>query len=151
MKKNGQVLKSAGAVWILPGQAEKVISVSLGYGQQEPGEVGKGSGFAFEKLRTSSSFYTVNHIKLKKLSKDYILASVQDHWRITDGIFSGKASSNSQNGRPLHRSTTQKEYENNPSLIKDMEEVPYLAKDHDRKKNDSRNRHDIYERWHVYL
>ena len=143
-QENGKTFKTKGSVWVLPGQEEKVISVSLGYGQKSAGKVSDGTGFAFEKLRTSSSFDAVNNIKLKKLSGEYILASVQDHWRITDKIFEGKASSNSQNDRPIHRSATEQEYRDNPEIIKEMEEVPHLDKNHDRKKNDTRDRHDIY-------
>lgn len=127
-----------GAIWILPGQEESTITVALGYGQKDAGKIANDSGFSCEKVRTTTSFYSVGLNTIEKKNKQYILASVQDHWLIEDKIFEGKPSSNSQNNRPIHRHTDLASYQKNKSFAKDQEIVPQFPH------GDETKRHAMY-------
>lgn len=122
--KTDEGLELNAPVWVLPGQHENTISITLGYGQKNVGKIAEGAGFSCEKIRTTKSFHSAKVSSLKKTGKKYILASVQDHWLIEDKIFEGKASSNSQNNRPIHRHADLETYKKNKSFAKDQEIVP---------------------------
>ena len=47
-------------VWVLPGVAEGVIAVQLGYGRQEAGRIGSNVGFNAYPLRTSTGLWTAS-------------------------------------------------------------------------------------------
>lgn len=62
---------------IVPGQADGVFGIALGYGREKVGRVGKGAGFNAFKLRTSAaSGYAP--VKAAKVSKTYLLVRSQD-------------------------------------------------------------------------
>jgi molybdopterin-containing oxidoreductase family iron-sulfur binding subunit len=66
-------------VWILPGQAEKTITVNLGYGREKAGRVGSGLGFNANILRTSDHVWH-GSVKVAKANGKTELASTQLHF-----------------------------------------------------------------------
>ena len=87
-------------VWILPGQAQGVITVHLGYGRQQVGRVGAGAGFDAYKLRTSGKPDGGKGLQIVKSFDTHALASTQDH--------------HSMEGRNLARHADLDEYTKHP-------------------------------------
>jgi Fe-S-cluster-containing dehydrogenase component/anaerobic selenocysteine-containing dehydrogenase len=55
------------AVYILPGQADNVISLQLGWGRLDAGRYGKKHGFDIQGLRTTDAFHFASGVKLAKV------------------------------------------------------------------------------------
>ncbi len=66
-------------VWIVPGQAQNVVTVHLGYGRSHSGRVGNDAGFDANVLRSSSTPWSTTGLKLIKTFATYPLACTQDH------------------------------------------------------------------------
>ena len=71
--------KVRGPVWILPGQADNSITVTLGYGRTRTGRVGAESGFDCYPLQDSSARWSTLGLGLAKANKTTQIACVQDH------------------------------------------------------------------------
>ncbi|BBM89948.1 hypothetical protein COTS27_01666 [Spirochaetota bacterium] len=124
-------------VWVLPGQADDSIALKLGYGQNVNSVLPKangGCGFNAYALQHSATLGVRLGGSIAVTGKKTKLASVQDHWAIADEIFTGGESSNSQNGRPLYRSATLREYRKHPDFAREAVEVPGLPVYHERVK-----------------
>jgi molybdopterin-containing oxidoreductase family iron-sulfur binding subunit len=67
------------AVWVVPGHAEDTISLSLGYGRTQAGQVGTGLGFNAYALRTSDAPWFGAGLELWPTGGRYALATTQDH------------------------------------------------------------------------
>ena len=89
-------------VWIQPGQAPDVLTLSLGFGRQRAGQVGDGVGFNTYALRTSTAPWTAGGVALVPLGRHYTLACTQDH--------------HSMHGRNLVRVGTVDEYTKDPKF-----------------------------------
>ena len=119
-------LKSGGhtvwaGVWILPGQPDDSIGVQLGYGRTKSGRVGNGAGFNSFLLRTSSQL-SYGHVSLRKLGKQFPLASTQQHYLIDDG--KSELEQNEQKKRGILRGATIAEYLKNPEFAQEVVETP---------------------------
>jgi len=79
-------------VWILPGMADSVLVLTLGYGRQRAGRVGTGVGFDTFKVRASKAPGFDGGVKVTKLGRTHPLSVTQDH--------------GSMEGRPLVREST---------------------------------------------
>ena len=79
-------------VSILPGMADNVVAVTLGYGRERAGRVGNGVGFNTFPIRTSRPAGFDVGAKLTRLGRRYSLSATQDH--------------GSMEGRPLVREST---------------------------------------------
>jgi molybdopterin-containing oxidoreductase family iron-sulfur binding subunit len=79
-------------VWILPGMADGVLALTLGYGRQHAGRIGSGVGFDTFKVRTSSAPGFVEGATITRLGGRYPLSATQNH--------------GSMEGRPLVREST---------------------------------------------
>ncbi len=66
-------------IWIVPGQAEGVISTHLGYGRTHSGRVGNGVGFNAAVLRSASGGWSTTDVSVIKTFQQYKLACTQDH------------------------------------------------------------------------
>jgi len=103
-------------VWILPGMADGVLALTLGYGRQRAGRIGSGVGFDAFKVRASKALGFDSGVKLTKLGRKYSLSATQDH--------------GSMEGRPLVRESTvaelrtPKEDEGRPGALGVFEEKP---------------------------
>src|SRR5204862_5647330 len=80
------------SAWILPGMADGVVALTLGYGRQRAGRVGSGVGFDTFKVRASKAPGFDSGVKLARLGRTFRLSTTQDH--------------GSMEGRPLVREST---------------------------------------------
>ncbi|HTV48874.1 MAG TPA: 4Fe-4S dicluster domain-containing protein, partial [Phycisphaerae bacterium] len=67
------------AVYVLPGQPENSISLSLGYGRTAAGSVGNGAGFNAYKLRTTAGMNSQTGAVARPTGEKYELATTQNH------------------------------------------------------------------------
>jgi molybdopterin-containing oxidoreductase family iron-sulfur binding subunit len=79
-------------VWILPGMADGVVAVTLGYGRSRAGRVGTGVGFNAFAIRSSRAAGFDGGAKLTNVGRAYPLSATQNH--------------GSMEGRPLVREST---------------------------------------------
>ena len=98
------------AVWIVPGQAEGVVTLHLGYGQQRSGRVGRGQGFNAYALRTSSALWSAIGLQVTGSYDVYKLASTQDHGSMED--------------RNLIRNASLEEFKKDPNFAYDPHDPP---------------------------
>ena len=66
-------------VWIHPGQADKTVTVHLGYGRTRAGRVGNGAGFNAYALRTAGAPWSGTGAALQATGQTQLLASTQLH------------------------------------------------------------------------
>ncbi|MCS6926552.1 MAG: 4Fe-4S dicluster domain-containing protein, partial [Candidatus Binatia bacterium] len=90
-------------VWILPGQAEDTVTVSLGYGRTRAGRIGSGIGFNAYVLRLAETPWYAEGLQLRKTGLTYRLACTQNH--------------HSLEGRPLVLAATLTEYREHPDFV----------------------------------
>jgi Fe-S-cluster-containing dehydrogenase component len=98
--------------WILPGQADHIITLPLGYGRKRAGRVGTGVGFDAYALRTADAAWLLPAVTVSKTGKTYAFATTQSHARME--------------GRALVRTATLAEYLQQPHFANDdaSEQVP---------------------------
>ena len=84
---NGDVLAlSAGslaaeaAAWIMPGQADECVALSLGYGRTAAGNTGNGHGFDAYRLRAADALWQRTGLKVEKTGRRYLLVTTQHHF-----------------------------------------------------------------------
>ncbi|MCP4632631.1 MAG: 4Fe-4S dicluster domain-containing protein, partial [candidate division Zixibacteria bacterium] len=107
-------------VWIVPGQADYTICLSLGYGRKQLGSIANSTGFNTYELRIADSLYIGQGAKIARLNRKYELANTQDH--------------SYMEGRPIIREASLDEYRKHPDFAKEMVEHPPLKSifpDHD--------------------
>ena len=79
-------------VWILPGMADGVVALTVGYGRSHAGRIGSGVGFDAFTVRSSKAPGFDSGVKLTNLARAYSLSATQNH--------------GSMEGRPLVREST---------------------------------------------
>ena len=79
-------------VWILPGMADGVVALTLGYGRQRAGRIGSGVGFDTFTVRSSGAPGFDSGVSLTRLERTYPLSVTQNH--------------GSMEGRPIVREST---------------------------------------------
>jgi molybdopterin-containing oxidoreductase family iron-sulfur binding subunit len=79
-------------VWILPGMADGVVALTLGYGRQRAGRIGNGVGFDTFTVRASRAPGFDTGARLRRLGTTYPLSATQNH--------------GSMEGRPIVREST---------------------------------------------
>ena len=94
-------------VWILPGQADGVITVHLGYGRRRGGEIANGCGFDAYALRTASALWSGTRVEVAATGAMHRIACTQDH--------------HSMEGRNLVRQATLAKYEKHPHFVHEGE------------------------------
>jgi MoCo/4Fe-4S cofactor protein with predicted Tat translocation signal len=104
--------KVTAAAWILPGQAEGVVVLPLGYGRKKAGYTGTNKGFDAYVVRASDALWTVSAPKsvVKKTGEDYPLACTQYHFQME--------------GRKILATGTLAEYQKNPAFAHEGDEKP---------------------------
>ncbi len=117
--RNGDIIRVQRAdaaieipAWIVPGQAERTVTLTMGYGRRKAGDVGSGVGVNVYPLRRSCSEYLVGDVTIEKTGEHNEPASAQE----TD----------SMHDRPLVRQTTLQDYQHHPEKIREMVEHPPL-------------------------
>ena len=104
--------KVTAAVWRLPGQADGVVVLPLGYGRKKAGYTGTNKGFNAYAVRTSDALWTASAptSAIKKTGDDYPLACTQYHF--------------SMEGRQILATGTLEEYRKNPNFANEHAELP---------------------------
>jgi MoCo/4Fe-4S cofactor protein with predicted Tat translocation signal len=105
------------AAWILPGQAEDVVVLPLGYGRKNAGFTGTNKGFNAYMVRTSSGLWTATAgaETIKKTGDEYPLACTQYHFNME--------------GRKILATGTLAEYQKNPMFAHEGDETPKNPKE----------------------
>lgn len=93
--------------WILPGHADDSITVAVGYGRDDIGNVANGAGVNTYPLRTSTTMLFTTNVKVESTDQTYDIACTQDH--------------NSMEGRSILRHATLAEYRENPDFSSYLE------------------------------
>ena len=79
-------------VFVLPGMADGVVALTLGYGRVHAGRIGSGVGFNTFTVRASQALGFDSGVRLTKLGRTYPLSATQEH--------------GSMEGRPVVREST---------------------------------------------
>jgi len=109
--------KVTAAAWILPGQAEGVVVLPLGYGRKRAGYTGTNKGFNAYAVRHSGALWAAaaEASAIQKTGADYPLACTQYHFNME--------------GRQILAAGTLEEYRKNPAFAHDDEEFQNKKKD----------------------
>src|SRR5207302_6203771 len=102
--------KVTAAAWVLPGQADGVVVLPLGYGRKIAGYTGSNKGFNAYVVRTSDALWTASGGKITVTSEDYPLACTQYHHNVE--------------GRKILSTATLEEYRKNPDFAHEHDETP---------------------------
>jgi MoCo/4Fe-4S cofactor protein with predicted Tat translocation signal len=104
--------KVTAAAWRLPGQADGVVVLPLGYGRKRAGYTGTNKGFNAYAVRTSGGLWmaTAPTSAIKKTGDDYPLACTQYHFNME--------------GRQILATGTLEEYRKNPNFANEHAELP---------------------------
>jgi MoCo/4Fe-4S cofactor protein with predicted Tat translocation signal len=114
-------MKLEAAVMIQPGHADNAVTISLGYGRLQCGNVGKEVGFNAGALRTSDAMWFAPDFAITATGSTFRLASLQEHGSMEEPHLLGQPYT-----RPMVRETTVGEYKKNPKVIEERQEVPEL-------------------------
>ncbi len=99
--------------YLLPGQAENSVAVSLGYGRMAAGNVGDGVGFDLYPLRTSEAMDFDSGLKIDTTGRTYALSCTQDHHAIDAIGMAGRA----KRLPTLIRETDMETYRKDPHFV----------------------------------
>jgi len=97
-------------VWIIPGQADSTVTVTLGYGRKRAGRIGDGVGYDAYVLRQSDDPWHAHGLQLRKTGAKIDLATTQRHF--------------SMEGRRPIRTTTLAQFRSDPTLATADENRP---------------------------
>jgi molybdopterin-containing oxidoreductase family iron-sulfur binding subunit len=101
------------AVWIIPGQADHSVSLTLGWGRTKAGRIGNGRGFDSYPLRTTDTLGFASGVTVTKTGDEpYFFAQTQEN--------------NSTEGRPIAHEATLAEYRLKPDFA-ELEAPPPRA------------------------
>ncbi|MBI3942124.1 MAG: TAT-variant-translocated molybdopterin oxidoreductase, partial [Chloroflexi bacterium] len=87
-------------IWILPGQANDVVTLTLGYGRTQAGRVGNGAGYNAYTLRASDAPWIGSGLEIHKVGDQAQLAVTQGHFTM--------------DGREILLTGTIEEFQQNP-------------------------------------
>jgi MoCo/4Fe-4S cofactor protein with predicted Tat translocation signal len=113
-------------VYIVPGHADRSITLHLGYGRRRSGKVGTGPGFNAYLIRTSSAPTIAAGLQIKKTGQTYSFASTQQQYTIdVEGQQYEQESVTAiqpNHGRDLIQIATLDDFKKNPDFAKNAEE-----------------------------
>jgi MoCo/4Fe-4S cofactor protein with predicted Tat translocation signal len=117
------------AVWVLPGQADDTLTLSLGYGRRRAGEVGTGLGFNAYVLRTATAPWGGAGVTVKGLGDIYEFACTQNHHAIDPrlGIEEDQLAGEKAVVRHAIRTGTLAEFQQDPDFVHAASEKPDRA------------------------
>ncbi len=98
------------SVWILPGQPDDSATINLGWGRWRSGRAANGAGFNAYKLRQSDSFWSDQGLDIKKIDRDFPLATTEMH--------------QAMEGRDLVMEGTLSDFQSDPGFIKKKSKQP---------------------------
>ena len=67
-------------IMLLPGQADRCVTVHLGYGRKHAGSLATSVGFDAYALQSTKDRWCIPGLKIRKLGGDYTLATTQHHF-----------------------------------------------------------------------
>ena len=102
--------KVTAAAWVMPGQADGVVVLPLGYGRKKAGYTGTNKGFSAYAVRVSDALWTASGGKVTLTSDDYPLACTQYHHNVE--------------GRKILSTATLEEFKANPNFAHEHDETP---------------------------
>jgi molybdopterin-containing oxidoreductase family iron-sulfur binding subunit len=102
--------KVSAAIWIVPGQANGVVVLPLGYGRSKAGYTGSNKGFNAYVVRTSGALWTATGKDIKKTGERYSMGCTQYHFNIE--------------GRKILTSTSLEKYRKKPDFAHEDDEAP---------------------------
>ena len=94
--------KITGPAWALPGMADGVAGLALGYGRRRSGRVGQGAGYDAYALRTTAAAHFATGATLWATGQQHPVSTTQSHWRME--------------GRPIVREADLADYLKNPAF-----------------------------------
>jgi len=145
VEKNG--VKRYYPVLVIPGQADDAVTITVGYGQKDPGRVGKGTGFDAYGLRTAATPYFVTGAKVTKLTDDIELTEkdgIEGRTEMPEVYPLGLTSEHhSMYGRALVREGTTEDWTKNADFVLDQGTDGNLHGDREHK--DKENAYSFYK------
>jgi MoCo/4Fe-4S cofactor protein with predicted Tat translocation signal len=102
--------KVTAAAWVLPGQADGVVVLPLGYGRKKAGYTGSNKGFNAYVVRTSGRLWSSSGGKVTVTHDDYPIACTQYHHNVE--------------GRKILSTATLEEFKRNPDFAREHDETP---------------------------
>ncbi len=102
--------KVTAATWIVPGHADGVITLTLGYGRQRAGQTGNNKGYNAYVVRASTGLWAATAVRVRKTGDTYPLACTQYH--------------HNMEGRGLVRSASFEEFRHKPEFAHEGFEAP---------------------------
>ena len=102
--------KVTAAAWVVPGQADGVVVLPLGYGRKKAGFTGSNKGFNAYVVRTSDALWAASGGKVTVTGDDYPLACTQYHHNVE--------------GRKILSTATLEEFKGNQNFAKEGDETP---------------------------
>jgi molybdopterin-containing oxidoreductase family iron-sulfur binding subunit len=109
-------------IFIVPGHADRAVTLHLGYGRSRAGSVGTGPGFNAGLLRLSSAPWVARGLQIEKTGKQYSFASTQQQYTIDAQGEKKEEESVTAFRRDLVQIATLDEFRKNPSFAKNPEE-----------------------------
>jgi molybdopterin-containing oxidoreductase family iron-sulfur binding subunit len=98
-------------IWIQPGQAENSVTLTLGYGREIAGRVGRNVGFNAYALRTADAFWFGDGLTIRKTGARHWFASTQQQHDV-------------HGPRGILHDSTFEEFISNPHFAQEREEHP---------------------------
>ncbi|MFN7941933.1 MAG: TAT-variant-translocated molybdopterin oxidoreductase [Thermoanaerobaculia bacterium] len=109
--------KVTGPVWILPGQADEVATIHLGYGRRRAGKIATGIGFDAQSLATRAARFALPQAEIRPTGETLPLATTQGHhaleWMREETV--------EAETRDVVREATFAEFERNPRFAQQTE------------------------------
>jgi len=102
--------KVTAATWVVPGQADGLVVLPLGYGRKRAGFTGSNKGFNAYAVRSSDALWTAADGKITATGDDYPIACTQYHHNVE--------------GRKIISAATLEEYRRNPAFAQEGDETP---------------------------
>ncbi len=119
--------KVVGALFVMPGQADGCIGVTLGYGRTLAGRFGSGRGFNAYAVRTADAPWFGPAVELKKTGRTYPLAVTQYHYAVDKNGKEVGEEGAAAFRRDLMRVANLDEYRKNPDFAQDPADMTTQA------------------------
>ncbi len=113
-------------VWIMPGHADKSISIELGYGRTASGRIGNGVGGNAYAIRNTNTLWASGNITISPTGRTAVLATTQDH----HGLDIEKLAADAIQDRlpEIIREATLDEYKHHPDFVQEHDSsVPLVS------------------------
>jgi molybdopterin-containing oxidoreductase family iron-sulfur binding subunit len=108
IKSQNRTVKAA--AFVVPGHADRSITLTLGYGRYRSGRVGEGHGYNAYTIRMSSAPWIAANAEARKTGERYELVTTQEHHEL--------------NQRHIVRHATEDEYSAHPEFAQEEEPAP---------------------------